>query len=85
MAHRSQVNSWIEPTDRDLYQVHLLSNAMDPAALASITAYVQTRIQASDRGPAEAVASRIAVAIKARAERLPQIDDWLRSPPPGNH
>jgi len=79
VAHRDQVNGWLEPGSRDIYTARLLATSADPAARDRMLQYVAKHVAAADRGPADAVASDINDHIRIRSERLPQIDAWLRA------
>jgi Peptidase family M1 domain/Peptidase M1 N-terminal domain/ERAP1-like C-terminal domain len=79
VAHRDQVNTWVEPYNRDLYQARLLKTSADPAALVRLKAYVESHIKVSDRSPAEEVESQIPYNMKVRTDGLPQIDAWLKT------
>ncbi len=77
IAHRDLVNSWVEPGDHDLFQIHLLAGALDTAALPGLRSYADAHIDAADRGPVEAMAASIADSAKKRDQQLPQVDEWL--------
>ena len=77
--HRDQVNAWLGTEDRDFFQAALLGRATDPTALAELDAYVTAHIPASARLPIEALKAQLAYRMKVRAERLPQVDAWLKS------
>ena len=79
VAHRDQVNTWVEPFEHDLYEAQLLQTSVDPAALDRLKAYAEAHIQKSDRGPVEEEESQMRYDMKVRADGLPQIDAWLKS------
>jgi aminopeptidase N len=79
VAHRDQVNTWVEPFNRDLYEAQLLKTSADPAALERLKAYAQSHVKAPDRGPVEEVESQMLYNIKVRTDGLPQIDAWLKT------
>jgi aminopeptidase N len=80
VAHRSEVNAWLEPDTRNVYQTRLLSLSTDPAALPKLKAYVQAYVPVPTRRTAEAAESEILYRLKIRNEQLPQIDAWLKRP-----
>ncbi|HTV77960.1 MAG TPA: M1 family metallopeptidase [Steroidobacteraceae bacterium] len=79
VAHREQVNSWLDPDDRDVYQAQLLATSSDPQALERLKAYVASSVPAAKRLAAEAAEAEVAFNIRVRAERLPAVDAWLES------
>jgi aminopeptidase N len=79
VVHRDQVNTWVEPFNRDLYQVQLLKTSADPAALDRLKAFTESHIKTSDRAPVEQVESQMRYNMKVRTDGLPQIDAWLQS------
>ena len=79
IAHREQVNIWLEPNARDNFEAKLLTGTVDPVQLEKLKNYVDAHLPASARRPALAVESQIAYDIRIREERLPQIDAWMKS------
>jgi aminopeptidase N len=78
VAHRAQVDTLVDSTSRARYYPGLGGGAADMAMVAKIKAFADQHIAATSRRDAETVMSGIETRIKLRAQRRPQVDEWLK-------
>ena len=78
VAHRSQVDGLVDSTSRARYYPGLGGNSIDPAMPGKIRAFAAAHIAEGSRRDTETAASGIETRIKLRAQRLPEVDAWLR-------
>jgi len=79
VAHLALVNSWLEPDSRNRFVVSLLSNSVDPGALAKLKAYTATHVPPSARQPALMAEAAISYTAKVREKSVPFLDRWIAS------
>ncbi|HXI87556.1 MAG TPA: M1 family metallopeptidase, partial [Parvularculaceae bacterium] len=81
VAHLDQVNAWLEPDSRTEFEAGLAGNANDPAMIDKLKAFAEAHIPPTGRQAAVRAEGEIAYAAKIRAERLPEVDQWLAAHP----
>jgi aminopeptidase N len=78
LAHREQVDKLVDSTSRARFYPGLGASAKDLKMVDKIKAFADAHIAPTSRRDAEQVMSGIQTRIKLRAQRLPQIDAWLK-------
>ena len=78
VAHREQVDKLVDSTSRSRYYPGLGNAARDLAMVDKIKAFADKYIAATSRRDAEQVMAGIQTRVKLRAQRMPQIDAWLK-------
>ncbi|WP_256645348.1 M1 family metallopeptidase [Thermomonas paludicola] len=78
VAHREQVDKLVDSTSRARYYPGLGSSSNKLAMADKITAFSSQYIAATSRRDAERVVNGIQTRVKLRAQRMPQIDAWLK-------
>ncbi|MGV8923178.1 MAG: M1 family peptidase, partial [Thermomonas sp.] len=78
LAHREQVDKLVDSTSRARFYPGLGYGAKDLKMVDKIKAYADAYIAPTSRRDAETVMNGIKTRIKLRAQRLPQIDAWLK-------
>jgi aminopeptidase N len=78
VAHRSEVEAFLEPTSRTSYFTGLAQTSRDPAMLGKLTRLSAT-VPASSRGEVEKSQGAIRYRLDVIAQRVPQMDRWLKT------
>jgi aminopeptidase N len=78
VAHREQVNKLVDTTSLARYYPGLGNAARDLAMVDKIKAFADKYIAATSRRDAEKVMAGIQTRVKLRAQRMPQVDAWLK-------
>jgi aminopeptidase N len=78
VAHREQVDKLVDGTSRARYYPGLGGAARDLEMVDKIKAFADKYIAATSRRDAEQVMAGIRTRVKLRAQRMPQIDAWLK-------
>ena len=78
-AHRQQIDVLVDATLRSRYYPVLANGSFDAAMIGKIKAFADANIAASSRRSAETVIANIEYARQVRAQRLPEIDAWLKA------
>ncbi|MEO6227965.1 MAG: M1 family metallopeptidase [Thermomonas sp.] len=78
VAHREQVDKLVDSTSRARFYPGLGYSAKDLKMVDKIKAYSDAYIAPTSRREAETVMTGIKTRLKLRAQRLPQIDAWLK-------
>jgi aminopeptidase N len=78
VEHRAQVDTLVDSTSRARYYPGLAAGSVDPAMIGKIRAFADAYIAPTSRRDAETVINGIETRIKLRAQRLPQVDAWLK-------
>lgn len=76
IAHRAQVDEFLEPASRTSYYAGLAAGSRDPAMLQKL-AKLKATVPASARGEVEKAAGSIRYRLDVIAKRLPEADRWL--------
>jgi aminopeptidase N len=77
VAHRAEVNEFVDPISRTGYYPGLGSASVDPEMIDKIRAFADAYIAESSRREADTVIANIQYRLMIREDRLPAIDDWL--------
>jgi aminopeptidase N len=80
LAHRTAVETMIEPTSRTSFFARLISNARSGAVLPQLKAFAET-VPASARGEVTKSVASINYRLEVVQKRLPQADRWLAAHP----
>ena len=78
VAHLDQVDKLVDSTSRARYYPGLGYGAKDLKMVDKIKAFADAHIAPTSRREAETVMGSIQTRVKLRAQRLPQIDAWLK-------
>jgi aminopeptidase N len=78
VAHLDQVDKLVDTTSRARYYPGLGYSATDLKMVDKIKAFAEAHIAPTSRREAETVMNSIQTRVKLRAQRLPQIDAWLK-------
>jgi len=78
LANQDKMNQRIDATSRSRYYARLAYRSSDPAMVAKLNAYAGAHLAPSARGDVEAAIAAIQDRVKVKAERLPEIDAWLK-------
>ena len=78
IAHRAQVDKIVDGSSRSRYFPGLGGRSADPAMIGKLQAYAKQYLSADAQGDTRTAIASIAYRIKVRAQRLPQIDAWLK-------
>ncbi|MDI1253884.1 M1 family metallopeptidase [Thermomonas sp.] len=78
VAHREQVDKLVDSTSRARFYPGLGYGAKNLKMVDKIKAYADAYIAPTSRRDAETVMNAIKTGFKLRAQRLPQIDAWLK-------
>lgn len=78
VAHREQVDKLVDSTSRARYYPGLGSSSKDLKMVDKIKRYADQYIAPTSRRAAETVMTGIQTRVKLQAERLPQIQAWLK-------
>jgi aminopeptidase N len=78
VAHLEQVDKLVDSTSRARYYPGLGYSAKDLKMVDKIKAFADAHIAPTSRREAETVMGSIQTRVKLRAQRLPQIDAWLK-------
>jgi len=76
--HREQVNKLVDSTSISRYYPRLASGSTDLKMVDKLNAFADKYIAPTSRRDAETAVTGIKTRIKLRAERLPQIEAWLK-------
>jgi len=76
-AHWAKVEPLLDSSARVSYVTRLASGAVDTATADALDVFAQAHIAASARGDVRKARAQIEYNAKVRAERLPEVDDWL--------
>lgn len=76
--HREQVNKLVDSTSISRYYPRLASGSTDLKTVDKLNAFADKYIAPTSRRDAETAVTGIKTRIKLRAERLPQIEAWLK-------
>jgi aminopeptidase N len=77
LANLSKVNERVDASSRSRYIPRLAAGSADPATIGKLEAYASANLAPGSRRDAETAVAGIRDRIKARSERLPEIDAWL--------
>jgi aminopeptidase N len=77
MAHLSAVDAKVDNSARSSFYAGLASGSFDPRMIGKVTQYADAHLPPGARRSADTAIARIQYRIKARRERLPEIDAWL--------
>ncbi|KQY51820.1 M1 family metallopeptidase [Lysobacter sp. Root494] len=77
-AHREQVNGKVDTTSLSRYYPGLASSSLDAATIGKLRTFAEKYIASSSRRATDTAVANIEYRMKVRAERLPDIDAWLR-------
>jgi aminopeptidase N len=80
MAHRTEVETLIEPTSRTAFFGRLASGSHDPAMPAKLTAFAKT-VPPSAAGEIEKASAAVRHSLDVARHRLPEADRWLAAHP----
>ena len=78
LANQEKMNQRIDATSRSRYYARLAYGSSDPAMVGKLNAYAGANLAPGARGDVEAAIAAIQDRVKVKAERLPQIDAWLK-------
>ncbi|MFT4178984.1 MAG: M1 family metallopeptidase, partial [Thermomonas sp.] len=78
VAHREQVDNLVDSTSRARYYPGLGAGANDEKMIEKIRAFADQYIAPTSRRDAEMAITGIQTGLKLRAQRLPQVDAWLK-------
>lgn len=78
IAHRAQIDQIIDGASRSRYFPGLGGRSADPAMVGKLRAYAQQHLPAEAQGDTRTAIASVEYRIKVRAQRLPQIDAWLK-------
>jgi aminopeptidase N len=78
IAHQAQVNQIVDGASRSRYFPGLGGRSADPAMIGKLQAYAKQYLAADAQGDTKTAIASIEYRIKVRAQRLPQIDAWLK-------
>ena len=76
--HREQVNKLVDSTSISRYYPRLASGSTDLKMVDKLNAFADKYIAPTSRRDAETAVTGIQTRVKLRAERLPQIEAWLK-------
>jgi aminopeptidase N len=77
LAHRAQLNGWIEPLARAAYFPRMAAGSSESATRERVLALGGAHASPEEKQAAARVAARIADRIRVQHERLPEIDTWV--------
>jgi aminopeptidase N len=77
VKHMDQVNQRVDATSRSRYFPRLAYGSFDPAMVQKLTDYAGANLAPTSRRDTDTAIAAIRDRIKARTERLPEIDAWL--------
>jgi aminopeptidase N len=83
LAHEPQVLARLEVSSRWAFIPELAETSSDASLAEKVRAYVQASTPADARQPADAVIAGILYRARVRAERLPELEAWIRAQVPG--
>ncbi|MYM34689.1 M1 family peptidase [Duganella sp. FT94W] len=78
LAKRTQVDKIVDGASRSRYFPGLGGRSADPAMIGKLRAYAKQYLPADAQGDTKTAIASVQYRIKVRAQRLPQIDAWLR-------
>ena len=78
LAHLEQVDTLVDSTSRARYYPGLGASSTDLKMVDKIKAFADAHIAPTSRRDAERVINGIQTRVKLRAQRMPQIDAWLK-------
>ncbi len=81
VAHREVVDRMVTTAGGSLYFPRLASGSLDPAMPDKLAAFAAARFAPESRRPAESAIAKIRYRTSVARERLPAVDDWLRTRP----
>ncbi|WP_266181485.1 M1 family metallopeptidase [Dyella humicola] len=77
LAHREQVDKFVDASSRSRYYPPLGANSFNPATIDKINAYAKTYLAEGSRRDAETAVANIKYRLLVRNQRLQEIDAWL--------
>ncbi len=77
LAHLDNVMSAIEPDSRTIFVPQLVSHSSNDALIPRLQAYAEAHVPASARGSVVEAEAGIAFRASIRAQRLPEVSQWL--------
>ena len=77
LANLPKVNERVDASSRSRYIPRLAAGSANPATIAKLEAYASAHLAPGSRRDAETAVDSIRDRIRARSERLPEIDAWL--------
>jgi aminopeptidase N len=77
VAHRAEVNEFVDPISRTGYYPSLGSGSVEPGMIDKISAFADAYIAESSRREANTAVADIEYRLMIREQRLPAIDAWL--------
>ena len=81
VSHADAFNNLLEPTSRARFVPSLAARARDLSMIPKLRAYASAHIPESARGDELRAEATIIFNAKVRAERLPEVDNWLTAQP----
>ena len=81
VAHRESVDAMVTASARSQYFARLAAASIDAAMVGKLEAFANAHFASESRRPAESAMARIRYRAKVARERLPEVDDWLRTRP----
>jgi aminopeptidase N len=80
-AHREAVEKMVTAASANVYFPRLAADSLDPAMPGKLTAFAETHFAAESRRKVESAAAKVRYRASVARERLPAVDDWLRTRP----
>ena len=77
LAHRAQVDKFVDASSLSRYYPSLAEGSLDPAMPAKVRAFAQAHIAEGSRRPADTAVANIEYRLRIHDQRLPAIDAWL--------
>ena len=79
VAHWDRIASLLEPNIRARYVPRLVGDASDPKLIHKLDTFADGHIPPDGRLDLRKAEANIRYLAKIRRDRLPEVDDWLRS------
>ena len=79
VAHREVVDRMVTTAIGSIYFPRLASGSLDPAMPDKLAAFAAARFAAESRRPADSAIARMRYRTGIARDRLPAVDDWLRT------
>jgi aminopeptidase N len=81
LAHRGAVSARLDPLGAMTFVAELAGEGNDESLLRDLRSYIDREVPEDVRRPSESQYLRLAERLMIRAERLPELDAWLRARP----
>jgi aminopeptidase N len=78
VAHRTQMDKFIDAGQRGEYYPGLASSSLDPQMIDRLRAFEQANIAPTSRRVADTVVANIQYRIGVHKDRLPEVDAWVK-------